>query len=110
MKLRAGELTERITLSEKVSARDPTFGGHIPGVVDVVTLWAKRDTKGAIERVESKAVNAVNAERFYIRYRAGVNASMLLKFNGSTYSITGVAELRRKETLMIDCEARDVSS
>lgn len=110
MKLRAGELNERITLAAPTGARDPVFGGATGATADVVTLWAKREVKSSSERDEGKAINSVNAERFYIRHRAGINANMLLKFDGNTYKITGIVEVRRRETLAIDCEVRDGTS
>lgn len=110
MKLRAGELNERITFASSTGARDPVFGGATGVATDLVTVWAKREVKSSSEKEEGKAINSVNTERFYIRYRTGLNANMLLKFEGKTYKITGVSEVRRRETLAIDCEVRDGSN
>lgn len=110
MKLRAGELNDRITFASPTGARDPVFGGATNEAINILTLWAKREVKNSSEKEESKAINLVNTERFYIRYRTGLNANMLLKFEGNIYKITGISEVRRRETLAIDCEVRDGAS
>lgn len=107
MKLDAGELNLRITFASPSVTRDPTFGGLTGAPVDGLKIWAKREVKSSSEKEEGKAINSVNTERFYIRYRTGLNANMLLKFDGNTYKITGISEVRRRETLAIDCEVRD---
>lgn len=110
MKLRAGELNQRITIVQLTQTREPTFGSVTSSTTDLVTLWAKRDAKGSGERVESDSANALRQERFYIRYRANLDQSMQLRWRGDLFAITAIAEIRNKETLQIDCEIRNVGT
>jgi SPP1 family predicted phage head-tail adaptor len=107
MKLRAGELNQLITLMQPGSARDPKAGGVVRSLEKVATVFAKHDTRGASERREGAMVNGVTFERFCIRYRNDVKSSMYLRWRGVDYRITGVMEIRTRETLQIDCEVRD---
>ena len=110
MKLGAGELNQRVTFVALTQSRDATFGSVTTAASDLVAVWAKRDSRAAGERLESDAMNAVRAERFFIRYRAGLDESMQLRWRNVLYKITGISEVRNKETLQIDCEIRNVAT
>lgn len=108
MQLGAGELDQRIVLLEPGKERDPVYGGMNANPTEVAWIWAKRDVRGAVERLERGQLNAVNFERFYIRFRRDVSASQSIRWRGQVYRIAAVLEVRTGETLQIDCEARDV--
>lgn len=109
-KTRAGDLREQITLRAPTGAVDADYGGETGAFVDVATVWAKPVTRTGRERIEGRALNAVNTITFMIRYRPGVSAAMVAVYRGTTYKILTVTETDYREFVAIDCEARDVST
>ena len=109
MKLRAGELREQIELWAKSSTVDSTVGGLSTAPTFVAgPIPAKLGSLGGFQRTEASAANAIGRKTFWIRYRAGVAPSMLIKHDGRLLTIVHVEELEPREVLAIHCEVRNV--
>lgn len=111
MKLRAGELRERIELWQNALARDANVGGlsNEPAFVSG-PYPAKLASQGGFQRTEASAANSVSRKTFWIRYKSGVVPDMLVKHNGDLHTIVLVEEIEHREVLAIHCEARNDGS
>lgn len=107
MKLRAGELRERITLVNAVAGRDPDYGGETGPGGDLATVFAKvaQAPSGQVETAEQ--LSGVTSMAFYIRFREDVTTAMFVRFRGKLLNISAVAEVVHREFLLITCQARD---
>lgn len=102
-------LDKRITLDRRVTTQDATYGAAVESWAVFATCWAEvQDVlPSRSESVRQGLAQARSQTRIRIRYRAGVDSSMRVRFDGRTLQIIGgPAEIGgRKEYLELVCEA-----
>jgi len=106
--MRAGRLTERITVQRKSVARD-AIGGETITWLDVAVVWAEQLSAAGREFVALRQARAEVALGFRTRYFAGVNATMRVLWGGTPYEVVEVIAAARRSELRIYCrgEAQD---
>jgi SPP1 family predicted phage head-tail adaptor len=107
----AGELDRRITLRRVGEPDVDGAGNPIPGTGQNIALtrWAKYTPVSDRERIAAKEVSAEYTARFVIHWSQAVrdvSPKWWLSFEGRDYDITGVKEVRRRETIEITASAR----
>jgi SPP1 family predicted phage head-tail adaptor len=102
--MNAGELDQRVTLQTATVTRD-AVGGPVETWADTVTVWAKIRPLTGKQIAQAQQVSADVSTAVTLRWRAGVNAAMRLKFaDNTTAKIHWVEEHRREGRLVIVCE------
>ena len=107
MKLRAGELRERITFVSPTGAIDPVLGGETGATTDIKTVPAKRAPEGAFQRTEASAANSVGRKTFWIRWTTGLTPAMWVRHDSVMHTIVGTEVIEHREVLAVHCEVRD---
>lgn len=107
MKLRAGELRERITFVRPSSTVDNTVGGETGAPVDVKTVYGKLAPGSNFQRIEADAANAVNQKVFWIRWTTGIEPAMWVRHNNVLHTIVAIDVVEHNEVLAVKCEVRN---
>lgn len=106
--MRAGDLRHRITLLRKESVIDDD-GYSTDNWLKFGRPWAEKLAMGSNRRqyFAAAAINSEHQEVFRIRYRAGITAGMIVRFDGNDYDIKAVQDPdgKRRELHLI-CEVR----
>lgn len=98
--MRAGGLDRRVTIQQRTLGQSAS-GAATETWADFATVWAgKRDLKGR-EFFDAQKENAEISTEFRLRWRSDVTAEMRLQLDGLTYDIVSIAELARREGLLI---------
>lgn len=104
MTVKAGRLRHRVTLQSAADTADGG-GGFTTTWSDVATVWAAIEPLAARERLFAQQLENPVTHRVTIRYRAGVTATMRLKFGARVFNIRGVINAgERDRTLELLCE------
>lgn len=104
---RAGDLTRRITLRERV--RTPVEGGGWEETVqDVATVWAAVEPLQGRQQLEAMQAGMTAPHRFTIRYRRGVTGATEIAYDGRRFDVTSVTDTdaRRRELVILADEVR----
>lgn len=101
--IRAGRLDRRITLQEVQTV--PDGYGFTTAWVDTSSLWAERTDQGGEEFMAvGMQLNRARAV-FRIRWREGVDATMRVRSDETSFAIVAINEIGRREGLELMCEA-----
>ncbi len=101
-----GKLDRRITL-RSASVSTDGFGQAVRTYSDLGKVWAKVDYRTVKEGEETDRLTSVNKVRFTIRYRADVDATTKISWDGKTYEVEGVSLEGRERYLILDTTLRD---
>lgn len=93
---RAGQFDRRITIEQPTETRD-LVGDPITAWSEFATRWARKIDRRGTERFQAERETAEREVLFEIRYLAGVNETMRILFDGDTYDIEEVLEVRRRQ-------------
>lgn len=98
----ANDLNRKITFRELTITQDPDTGEMIQVWADFVSVFARVDPLVGREYFAAAAVQAEDTTKFTVRYRGDINAAMRIAFDGKTYDITSIQNIRsgNKETLI----------
>lgn len=107
MKIRAGELRERIELVGEKPARDPDFGGEIGTGAVIDTVWAKFVQAASGTTEAARQLSGTTGIAFYIRFREDLTTGMSVRFRGALLPISAIAEVEFREFLLLTCQVRD---
>jgi len=103
-----GEMRHRITIQRvTISTNDNGYEVETPEVIKEV--WAKVSNLHGKEFFEAKAVQAENTVKFTIRYISGFDQSMQILFQGKTYNITAIDNIKYRNEY-IEIQAKEVDS
>lgn len=105
----SGKLNRRIELQSPTHTLD-AMGSNVTSWAMWAEPWAMVEYKGGGETFDAERRVAVQNVEITIRYRAGVTPEMRVKLDGKDYKIHDVAEIERREFLLLRCSADDVSS
>lgn len=109
MPIIAGELDRRILLQRHVGARD-TYGQPRDEWQDVATVWAKVRATGGGEAFNEPTSqrSARQMVEFTIRWRSDANPRLRVVWESRIYDVVDVAEMGRREGLVLRAHADDV--
>jgi SPP1 family predicted phage head-tail adaptor len=103
-----GEMRHRITIQKvTISMNENGYEIEIPELVKEV--WAKVSNLHGKEFFEAKAVQAENTVKFTIRYISGLDQTMQIHFQGKTYNITSIDNIKYRNDY-IEIQAKEVDS
>ena len=86
-----GQLDRRITL-QSASVSTDGFGQAVRTYSTLAQVWAKVEYKGTPKEGEdTEKLTSVNKERFTIRYRPDVDATVKIRWKSKTHEIEGVS-------------------
>ena len=100
--MRAGELTERITLQQNVPTRDE-FGAEVPHWSDVATVWAKVIAMSGNEGIAQAAAVVTVAYQITLRYRGDVTSALRVLYEGLTLEIQAVLSSDQTGAMLLQC-------
>ena len=96
-----GELRHRITLVELRITED-MYGNQTKEWVEVANLWAKASNLYGKVYFTAASIHLEKMVVFTIRYRAGLNEEMIIRFKGKQYNIQFIDNIKyRNEYLEI---------
>ena len=85
--MRAGELRHRVTIQRQLVPGKDDLNADIIEWADIATVWAAVEPLTGREYFAAQQVNAEITVRVRIRYLAGVNSSMRVKFGARYFYI-----------------------
>jgi len=91
--METGRLRHRITIEQKAVQRGAQ-GGEVVAWTTFATVWAAAEPIRGREYVTLRAGQADITIRFTVRYLAGVNPAMRVKWNGAPYEIVDVIDVK----------------
>lgn len=111
MPLKAGELNRRVTIQRLVITTNET-NEDVPGWIPVATVWAKFEprTKGSGDEFAADQRSSRQIAFFTVRYRAGLDPTMRLVFDGEIYQIDAIGEPERRVFLELQTYVREVTT
>jgi SPP1 family predicted phage head-tail adaptor len=90
--MRAGELTQRITIEVKTSAQN-AVGELVPTWAVHLVVWAAKAQPDGTERYVGERLRADADTRWKIRYVSGLDAkTMRIRHTGATYNLLAVLD------------------
>jgi len=104
----AGRLDRLVTVESRAVAQDAS-GQEIETWSTFAAAWAERRDMRGIERFAASQELAVRSATFRLRWLDGVDETMRLIDEGTTWNITGISGDRRKDWTELACEARDAA-
>ncbi|MDD4802295.1 MAG: phage head closure protein [Syntrophomonas sp.] len=107
-----GDMRHRITfLKITHSINENGFGSEV--MEEYMTVWAAVNNLTGKEFFAAAQVNAENTVKFTIRYLAGLDQSMKIIFQGKTYNITAIDNIKYQNRYMeikameVDADGQD---
>lgn len=104
MPLNAGPMDQRITIQRRVDARN-AMGENAYTWQDVATVWARAEPLRGREWFAAAQMQATADVRFTIRYRADLDATMRVLWQGQPHDIVAppIDVAAARETLELMC-------
>lgn len=91
--MRVGDLRQRITIQQlSTTINDNGFEGQTWS--DYKTVWASANNLFGREYFQAMQVQAETTVKFTIRYTSGLTADMRILFNGKTYNIDFIDNIK----------------
>jgi SPP1 family predicted phage head-tail adaptor len=89
--MRAGKLTERITIQSLTLGQD-TFGDPTKTWTDFETVWASVEPLQGREYYAAQQMQSEVTTRFRIRYLEGLDTTMSIMYAGERYNIISIID------------------
>ena len=104
--MRAGQLDRQVVLLKRTVARDE-FGEAVEVFAELATVWARviHDRSGELSRQNDAQRQAQAVVTFRIRWRAGLDRTMRVRWEGADYDITNIMEVGRRAGLDLQAVA-----
>jgi len=103
-----GDLRHRITIRKILPViNENGFESEEPE--EFRTVWAAVTNLHGKEYFEAKAVQAENTVKFTIRFLAGIDQTMQILFQGKSYNITAIDNIKYRNKY-IEIQAMEVES
>ena len=104
--MRAGDLTERVTVERFTSTTYDELGQPIEAWAPLFTCWAAVEPLTGREYLAAGALLSEVTARIRMRYRPGITAADRVIHNGKVYGITSVADVHSsRRELQLQCRA-----
>jgi SPP1 family predicted phage head-tail adaptor len=94
--MRIGGLDQRVTLYSVTQDRDEA-GGLVDTPAQVATVWAAVTPQKGDESFKAAQQQAARTIKLKLRYRADVETSWLVEWNGDRYDIVDVDRAQRRD-------------
>ena len=104
-----GKLDRHLLLQAPAPLAQDAFGQPVgtPGFTDVVTVYGQLGyPRPGTETVQTAQLTAEQPVQFTIRYRPDVRPTWQVLFEGTTYLITAVTEIGRRQGLTLTTQRR----
>jgi len=106
--MQSGRLDRRIVIQSASTTQDAS-GQEIETWATFATVWAERkDVRGG-ERFTSQQQLATRTATFRLRWLAGIDETMRVVDDGTTWNVLGVADSERQGWLELSCEAQNAA-
>ncbi|WP_299452177.1 phage head closure protein [uncultured Pigmentiphaga sp.] len=98
----ATDLNRKITFRKLTLTQDPNTGEMIEAWADHVSVFARVEPLVGREYFAAAAVQAEDTTKFTMRYRGDITPDMRIAFDGDTYDIISIQNIRsgNRETLI----------
>jgi len=103
--MRAGDL-DRMIVIESVGATQSSSGDPTESWSTFATVWAKVIPVNTAEGFSAQQFNAKADVIFRIRHIDNLTPAMRINYNSHYYDITGITEMRRRESIEIAATVR----
>ena len=100
-----GTLDRKIEIYEQTITRGPS-GGEITTRTKKADAWAAITWQNGDERVQAEKFTSITEMVFKIRYHAGLDTTMELDYEGTTYTIKYIEEIGRRVAQKLHVEKR----
>lgn len=100
--MRAGDLTERITIQQNTPTRN-LFGEEVSVWSTLATVWAKVVATSGSEQISAARGLAQTIYTITLRYRDDVDTSMQVLYEGLTLQIRAVLSSDEVGAMVLDC-------
>ena len=101
--MQAGRLKYRVTLLSKSAYRD-AFGAEVSGYTVFAIMPADIRYKSANKVIEDMALVNSQYVEINIRYKKGIDETMIVKYGNRFYRITSINEVAYRQTLQLIAE------
>ncbi|PKN97757.1 MAG: head-tail adaptor protein [Chloroflexi bacterium HGW-Chloroflexi-5] len=99
MTLRAGSLSQRITIQQPTVTYD-AYNTEIQSWQTFATVWSLKKCQITREFYSAQKVNAEATDLFIIRFMQGITTKMRISYNGRIYNILGVDDQGGKREII----------
>lgn len=98
----ATDLNRKITFRQVTITQDPQTGEMIETWADFLSVFARVEPLIGREYFAAQAVQAEDTTKFTMRHRGDIDPTMRIAFDGKTYNITSIQNIRaaNRETLI----------
>lgn len=99
----SGMLNKRVTIAQKTTAVDGSFGRNSRGVTYqvIATVWAAVDFRRGMTDLREGAMDAYDFVMIRMRWRSDVTRDCLLAHDGHVYAISSLNEDKQGNTIQI---------
>jgi len=94
-----GGLRHRITIQKHTTTVNEN-GFEVETWEDIKTVWAAVSNLHGREYFAAAAVQAENTVKFTVRYLQGLDTAMRIRFQGKTYDITAIDNIKYQNRFM----------
>jgi SPP1 family predicted phage head-tail adaptor len=99
--IRAGELTQRITIQRDSGTVKDSYNQTIPAWTDVATVWAGVITTGGREFFAAQRLNAETSAVFKIRYRTGLDTEKRILWGDRVFGVININDVDARHVEML---------
>lgn len=102
--LRAGDLSDRITIQQRGATRTPS-GQPVPGDwAPLVTVWADVQHLSGTGAIKAGAETSTLQASMKVRRRNDIDAGMRVQFEGALYQINAILPGKARDHMFLVCE------
>lgn len=89
--MRAGALRERVTIQQKIVARD-SYNAEVITWAEVATVWMAVEPLSGREYIAARQAQSEVTTRFRCRFRTGITTAMRLLWGSQAFAIIEVID------------------
>lgn len=102
--MRAGDLTDRITIEQRGATRTPS-GQPVPGDwAPLATIWADVQHLSGTGAIKAGAETSTLQASMKVRRRSDIDAGMRVQFDGQVYLINAILPGKARDHMFLVCE------
>jgi SPP1 family predicted phage head-tail adaptor len=100
--MKAGTLDQRVTFQRRVVVQD-AYGQDTITWTDIATVWAQCHALRGREFFAAAQTQMETSVKVRVRYRADIDQTCRMVWDGKNHDITGVIPVGRKDMLELIC-------
>lgn len=104
--MQAGKLDQRITIEERTDTRNAQTGDVVKTWSEFASCWAEFEPISARELIRVRQFSSEITTRFKIRWQPGINNTMRVVHDGTTYALVEVIPDKRRSITMLGFAAQ----